>query len=235
MSTVDVGSLADLKKAGQLLAKLGPQPVCVLWDGDAAYAVDDRCPHLGFPLHRGSVEQGMVPCHWHHARFDLVSGCTLDPFADDVRAYPVRIDGDRVLIDALAQGESVDHLRARLEDGLEQDLTLVTAKAVLGLLEAGQPAEEIVRIGVEFGTRYRDQGWGAGLTVLVAMANLLADLDPADRPLALVHGLAFVSRDTRSRPPRFPLEPLGAGDGVPGSRLASWYRRFIGTRSDEAA
>src|SRR5205085_12422661 len=147
---------------------------------------------------------------------------------------PVRIAGDRVLVETAAAGESLDHLRARLADGLEQGLTLVIAKAVLGLLEVGRPADEIVRIGVDFGTRYRQQGWGAGLTVLVAMANLLPVLDPADRPLALVHGLAFVSRDTRNRPPRFPLEPLGRGD-VPAERLAGWYRRFIDTRSDDAA
>src|SRR3954454_13663766 len=132
MATVDAGSLEDLQKTGRLLAKLGTQPVCVLWDGEAAYAVDDRCPHLGFPLHRGTVEQGMVTCHWHHARFDLVSGCTLDPFADDVRAYPVVIEGGRVIVVAETRAEDVDHLKARLVEGLEQGLTLVTAKAVLG-------------------------------------------------------------------------------------------------------
>ena len=47
---------------------------------------------MGFPLHRGSVESGLVTCHWHNARFDLSSGGTLDPWADDVRAYPVEID-----------------------------------------------------------------------------------------------------------------------------------------------
>jgi hypothetical protein len=91
-----------------------------------------------------------------------------------------------------------------------------------------------VRVGVEFGARYRDRGWGAGLTVLVAMANLLPHLDAADRPLALVHGLAFVSRDTRNRPPRFPLDPLGTA-AVPADRLEGWYRRFVDTRSGDAA
>jgi nitrite reductase/ring-hydroxylating ferredoxin subunit len=33
---------------------------------------------MGFPLDRGSVEDGVVTCHWHHARFDLASGCTFD-------------------------------------------------------------------------------------------------------------------------------------------------------------
>ena len=44
---------------------------------------------MGFPLHQGTVESGLVTCHWHHARFDLASGCTLDPFADDARGFDV--------------------------------------------------------------------------------------------------------------------------------------------------
>jgi nitrite reductase/ring-hydroxylating ferredoxin subunit len=233
MERVRAGSLEKLKADGQLLAKAGAHGVCVFWDQGCAYAVDDRCPHLGFPLHRGTVEQGLVTCHWHHARFDLATGGTLDPFADDVRAYPVEVDGDDVYLVVGPEGDRVGHLQQRLAEGLEQGLTLVTAKSVLGLLEAGVPVAEIVRTGVDFGTTYRQQGWGAGLTVLVAMANLIPHLAADDRALALVHGLAFVSRDTRNRPPRFPLTPLGT-DGQ-SERLAGWYRRFVDTRSADAA
>jgi hypothetical protein len=70
--------------------------------------------------------------------------------------------------------------------------------------------------------------------VLVAMANLLPILDPDDRALAVVHGLAFVSRDTRGHPDRFPLDPLATASLTP-ERLGGWYRRFIDTRSDDAA
>ncbi len=217
-----------------LVTKVGSHGVCVVWHGGRAYAVDDRCPHLGFPLHRGSVEDGLLTCHWHHARFDLCSGGTLDPFADDVRAYPVEIRHDRVMVLAPAAADPTPALLARLDDGLEQGLSLVTAKAVLGLLEAGAPAAEALRRGVAFGTTHRREGWGAGLTVLVAMANLLPHLEPADRPLALVQGLAFVSRDTRNHADFFPLAPLATSDVHP-DRLASWYRRFIDTRTDEAA
>ncbi|MCA1842913.1 MAG: Rieske 2Fe-2S domain-containing protein, partial [Actinobacteria bacterium] len=160
---VTIGTLEELQKAGCLTGKAGAQPVCVFWSDGAPFALDDRCPHMGFPLHRGSVESGLVTCHWHNARFDLRSGGTLDPWADDVRAG----------------------------------------------------------------------GWGAGLTVLTAMVNVLPHLDPADRPLALVAGLAFVSRDTRGRPPRFALAPLSGGP--PADRLSAWYRRFIETRSGDAA
>ena len=51
MTTDDVraGSLTDLQKAGRLLTKVGALPVVVFWDDGAAYAIEDRCPHLGFP------------------------------------------------------------------------------------------------------------------------------------------------------------------------------------------
>jgi hypothetical protein len=105
---------------------------------------------------------------------------------------------------------------------------------VLGLMESGASPSEIVRTGVEFGTAYRNTGWGAGLTVLVAMANLLPHLDAEDRALALVHGLAFVSRDTRNHAPRFAVSPLST-QAVPIDRLSRWYRRFVDTRSSDAA
>ncbi|MGI8810803.1 MAG: Rieske (2Fe-2S) protein [Acidimicrobiales bacterium] len=232
-----MGSLEALQNEGRLVGKAGGHGVCVFWHDDRAYALDDRCPHMGFPLHRGTVEAGLVTCHWHHARFDLASGGTLDPFADDARAFPVEVEGDDVYLVVTAPDNRVDHLRRRLAEGLEGGLTLVTAKAVLGLLEADVAPAEIVRVGVEFGTANRAQGWGSGLTVLVAMANLLPWLDPADHALALVHGLAFVARDTANRPPRFPLAPLGDRSGAPVSvdRLTDWYRRFIETRSGDAA
>src|SRR5439155_19371703 len=77
-------------------------------------------------------------------------------------------------------------------------------------------------------------GWGAGLTVLVAMANLLPHLRDEDRALALVHGLAFVSRDTRHRPPRFPVGALDT-HAIAADRLHEWYRRFVDTRTSDAA
>src|SRR5581483_196992 len=228
-----LGTLAELRSTGQLRGKLGNHPVVVFWHEDRPWAIEDRCPHMGFPLHQGTVEAGLVTCHWHHARFDLESGCTLDPFADDARAFDVEIvDGD-VVVRARTGEDPTAHHRRRLEDGLEDGLTLVIAKSVLGLLDEQVPPAEIVRAGVDFGTRYRAAGWGAGLTVLVAMANLMSDLDEHDRALALVHGLAFVSRDTRNHPPRFALD--GLGEGPDDARLASWYRRLIDTRAADAA
>jgi nitrite reductase/ring-hydroxylating ferredoxin subunit len=54
---------------------------------------------MGFPLDRGSVEDGILTCHWHHARFELASGCTFDLWADDVPTCPVEIRaGDQIWV-----------------------------------------------------------------------------------------------------------------------------------------
>ena len=231
---VRAGSLEELQRTGRLVTKVGSLPVVVFWHDGAAYAIEDRCPHLGFPLHEGTVEAGLVTCHWHHARFDLVSGCTLDLWADDARGFEAEVHDGDVWVRPRAAEDPVAHLQHRLREGLEEDITLVIAKSVLGLLDAGASPAEIVRTGVDFGTTYRAAGWGAGLTVLVAMANLFSHLEPEDRAVALIHGLAFVARDTRNQAPRFEISPLTESE-LPAARLAGWYRRFVDTRSSDAA
>jgi nitrite reductase/ring-hydroxylating ferredoxin subunit len=231
---VRAGTLDQLQADGQLLTKVGSIPVVVFWHDGTAYAIEDRCPHLGFPLHQGTVESGLVTCHWHHARFDLVSGCTLDMWADDARGFTAEVRDGAVFVAARADSDPIGHLQARLRDGLEEQITLVIAKSVLGLLDANVTSADIVRTGVDFGTTYRGSGWGAGLTVLVAMASLFPYLEQDDRALALVHGLTFVANDTGGQSPRFPVGPL-ATTAVPVPRLASWYRRFIDTRSSDSA
>lgn len=59
------GSLAELKAKGRLIVRGRHRPILVVWDGDRVFALDNRCPHMGFPLDRGSVEDGVLTCHWH--------------------------------------------------------------------------------------------------------------------------------------------------------------------------
>ncbi len=83
--------LADVQNAGCLGVHVEGHMLALFAYGDKIYAVDNRCPHMGFPLDRGTIKDGILTCHWHHARFDLASGGTFDPWADDVRAFPVEI------------------------------------------------------------------------------------------------------------------------------------------------
>jgi len=213
----------------------GRHGIAVIADGDKVYAVDNRCPHMGFPLHRGSVCDGILTCHWHHARFDLASGGTFDPFADDVRVYDTVIEDGVVYVDPQPRATDPEkRWKARLHDGLEQDLSLVMVKAVLALQEAGVPSADVVEIGARFGSTFRRAGWGPGLTILTAMANSLPALNSEEQALALYHGMVHVASDVSGAPPRFQLDPLPQSD-VPVSRLKTWFRQFIEVRDSDGA
>lgn len=230
---VYAAKLADLERAGRLTLNLrGHTIVLFAFDG-TVYAANNRCPHMGFPLDRGSVQDGILTCHWHHARFDLCSGGTFDQFADDVQVYPVTVEDGDIFIDLSPRTDAEAHFRRRLEDGLERNISLVVAKSVIGLLEIASP-EVPFEIGLRFGTSYRESGWGQGLTMHTCFMNLVADLDTADRARALYHGLSAVGRDTSGMAPRWTIDALPQVDAdLP--MLKRWFRQFIEVRDAEGA
>lgn len=231
---VQAAQLSYLRDKGALSVQVDGHPVVLFLYGEQVYAVDNRCPHMGFPLDRGTVRDGILTCHWHHARFDLASGGAFDLFADDVRVFPVEIRDDAIWVDVSMQRDVSAHQKNRLQDGLERTITLVIAKAVLSLLENGVSPVEPFRIGVDFGTRYRQPGWGQGLTILACMMNLLPHLATEERPRALYHGLSAVANDTDGRAPRFMVRPLpDTNADIP--TLKRWLRQFIEVRDAEGA
>ncbi|MEX0675012.1 MAG: Rieske 2Fe-2S domain-containing protein [Gaiellaceae bacterium] len=233
-TAVRAASLAELRTAGRVVVHVEGHTLCLFADGDAVHAVDNRCPHMGFPLHRGSVADGILTCHWHHARFDLCSGGTFDQWADELRRFPIELRGDDVLVDLAPQVDPVAHHRERLRDGLERDIPLVLAKAAIAL-HAAEPGDgEVFAAALEFGVERRGAGWGRGLTTLTCFANLVPRLEADDRPAALYHGLADVAAESFGASPRFPLDPL-PGRGATPERLAGWFRRFVEVRDSEGA
>jgi len=227
------GSLEELKAKGRLVLHGSHRPILVIYDRGHVFALDNRCPHMGFPLGRGSVEDGILTCHWHHARFDLESGSTFDLWADDVPVFPVELRNGQVWVKTtLGHADTTAHWRQRLAAGLEHDLELVIAKAVHGQLAADVPPADIVRQVALFGAQNRD-GWGVGLTILTALANLLPVLSEEDVYLALFHGARRVAADCDGEAPRRERAPLGSQPDP--ATLKRWLRRWTIVRHREAA
>lgn len=227
------GTLEALKAEGQLLLHGRHRPVLVLWDGEKPVALDNRCPHMGFPLDRGSVEDGVLTCHWHHARFDIASGCAFDLWADDVPACPVEVRGGEIWVKpAFEEGAAAAHLWGRLEDGLAHGLGLVIAKSVHGLLAAGVSSAEIVRRAAVFGVANRD-GWSSGLTILTALGRLAPRLEGDDVHAALFHGARRVAQDCAGEVPRRPRAALASAPDP--ATLKRWFRRWVAVRHREGA
>ncbi|HET9888568.1 MAG TPA: Rieske (2Fe-2S) protein [bacterium] len=227
-------SLDELHSAGSKVARIEGHSILFVHHAGEFFAIDNRCPHMGFPLDRGSIHDCILTCHWHHARFDLRTGGTFDPWADDVRIFPIEIRDSEIWVDVAPRAGVLPHARIRLREGLEQNISWVVAKSVLTLLDGGELPATPFRAGLEFGVHYRGNGWSQGLTILTCMANLLPHLRMQDRPRALVHGLSAVASDCEGQPPRFGLRPLPDSASDPGL-LAKWFRRFIEVRDAEGA
>ena len=230
---VCAGTLAELNAKGRLVVRGSHRPILVVNDQSRVYAFDNRCPHMGFPLDRGSVEDGILTCHWHHARFDLASGCTFDLWADDVPTCPVEVRGGEVWVKAeFGHPDAAAYWRQRLEVGMEHNLGLTIAKAVQGQLAAGVAPLEILRQAALFGAKNLG-GWGAGMTVLTALGNLLPILPEEEIYLALFHGIRRLAADCDGAAPHRQRSALARR---PDHRtLKRWLRRWATVRHHEAA
>src|SRR5512147_658046 len=128
---VFAAKISDIRADGCLSVNLEGHSLALFAHQSQVYALDNRCPHMGFPLERGTVKDGILTCHWHHARFDMESGGTFDPWADDVRCFTVEVREGAVWVDLAWRGDPREHHRRRLRTGLERDLPLVIGKSVL--------------------------------------------------------------------------------------------------------
>ena len=199
--------------------------------GERIYAVDNRCPHMGFPLDRGSVKDCILTCHWHHARFDLASGGTFDPWADDVRVFPVDVRDHEVWVDLALRDDLNAYQRMRVREGLEQN-TAGLAKAVI----RARPRENPRAAFRTDGSSPRSAGGlGPGPDDPQLQSNLLPRLQPKDRPV-LLSGLSAVASTPGGAPPRLgcarcrrrsrPLrQALLRQSGGPGFKGMSAYSR----------
>ncbi len=231
---IPVCTLVELERAGVRVVPGADRPIAVFFHQGRVSAVDNRCPHMGFPLHRGSVQDGILTCHWHHARFDLCSGCTFDLFADDVPIFDVEVRGSDVWVAALPRvRDPREHFGRRLREGMEQNLSLIQAKALVGLLRAGIDHREIVRQAALFGLHHRD-GWASGVTILTAMANLVPHLCEDTAYLALYQGCRRVAADCAGMPPRRDRYALET-NALSQETLTGWLSYWTTVRQRDAA
>jgi len=138
---IDLGPLASFPAGEPALKKdAGGRRFACVRDGDAVHAVDDRCPHQGYPLSQGEARGGVLTCAWHNWKFDLATGaCAFG--GEPVRRYATRVEDGRVRLDlAVDRGAEVRRLVASLRDALARDATARALRDGLRLGELGLPA-----------------------------------------------------------------------------------------------
>jgi nitrite reductase/ring-hydroxylating ferredoxin subunit len=223
---IRLGSLAELEKNRVQQVKGSGPSIAVFFHSGEVFAVDNRCPHMGFPLHRGTVKDGVLTCHWHHANFDLCSGCSFSQNSDDVPCYDTRIDDGIVFVAPTPRRKlgKDEHVR-RLVGGMDQNIAVIIAKSVDRLFQADPSAKELIREVALYGSR-RHNTVGGGMTMLSVTAGLLSQLDPQTAYYALYKATKAVADNCYGRSPRMLSEPLDTDEHgmVP---LTRWFARWV--------
>ena len=95
---VEGGATPGMRQTRCLEHAAGEVLVCHTTEG--FYAVDNLCSHAAARLSEGRLKGHRIHCPLHGAAFDVRDGSPLTrPARDPIRTYPVRIDGDDLLIE----------------------------------------------------------------------------------------------------------------------------------------
>jgi NADPH-dependent 2,4-dienoyl-CoA reductase/sulfur reductase-like enzyme/nitrite reductase/ring-hydroxylating ferredoxin subunit len=79
--------------------EVGDEKILIIRTAEGFSAIGAECTHYGAPLVEGVLSEGRVVCPWHHACFAVRSGAMLEPPGLDAqRTYPVRVDGDDLVL-----------------------------------------------------------------------------------------------------------------------------------------
>jgi len=90
----------EVEEGSPVAVTLGDHEIAIFRDGeDNFYATDNVCTHAHAYLSEGFQEGCTIECPLHAGCFDIRTGKALTaPLTVDLRTYPVRIDGDDILI-----------------------------------------------------------------------------------------------------------------------------------------
>jgi 3-phenylpropionate/trans-cinnamate dioxygenase ferredoxin component len=101
VADVRVCSVGDVAAGGKTCVDIDGTPVCVVRIDDEWYAIDDTCSHEDYSLCDGDVwaDEREIECWKHGSTFSLLTGEAQSlPATRPVRVYPVRIEGDDVIV-----------------------------------------------------------------------------------------------------------------------------------------
>ena len=90
--------LAQLAVGEQQCAQVDGQQLLLCRTENGVYALENRCPHAGFPLQGGLLKDGIIRCPVHGARFKLNDGSPIAGRLNNVRTFPVEIIDEQICV-----------------------------------------------------------------------------------------------------------------------------------------
>lgn len=109
----EIAKIGDLADGAMIKVKVAGHAVLLARAGDAYYATQEHCPHMGGNLAKGKLKGTIVTCPVHGSQFDLKDGSvirwtnwtgTIEKVGEVIRhprplkVYPVKVEEDKILI-----------------------------------------------------------------------------------------------------------------------------------------
>lgn len=107
MDFVPVATTSDVPPGTMAGVEAGGQKILLANVDGTFYALQRKCPHMGFDLCKGTLRGRTVTCRMHGATFDLATGEALEKAKllvfktqpKPAKTYEVRVEGDAVSIE----------------------------------------------------------------------------------------------------------------------------------------
>jgi Fe-S cluster biogenesis protein NfuA/nitrite reductase/ring-hydroxylating ferredoxin subunit len=93
---IPAGTLSEFADGVVRSMQLGDRKVILWRNGASITCFENACAHLGFPIHDGEVESGIISCPHHGFRYDLATGECLTAPEVQLQPHAVRIVGAAV-------------------------------------------------------------------------------------------------------------------------------------------
>lgn len=92
-------ALDELEKDDIIEVKINGKCYGLYWLDSGYYATDGLCSHEGVPLIDGIVQDDVIECPKHNARFNILTGEVLRrPASRNLQTYPVKTEGNDLFI-----------------------------------------------------------------------------------------------------------------------------------------
>ena len=94
-----VAKIEDLWSGEMMGLEVDGERVLLVNVDHCIHAYADICPHQKSPLSEGTLEDKILRCGRHHWEFDVCSGSGVNPRNACLRLFPIRVDGEDILVD----------------------------------------------------------------------------------------------------------------------------------------
>ena len=224
IQTVATGKLSD-GEAEAVVMPDGRTVAVFFWNGQY-FATDNQCPHMGFPLIRGTIKNGVLTCDWHGRAFDLTSGGCFHSQCDDLQVFPVEIRNGSVWVQYEVErpARSQAHLRL-LWEGLLGDDRWTMSKALALLLKNEVSETEIVdlilrHMGRHIASAHGPEG-GEDVARLINGIKVGQRYDGEDKLVAITTAARSAAGEAQERSEILPMPPP-----YDWNQIANWVKEF---------